>query len=50
MEEVRKNKEGYRTKCFTIMSVFSNSYFPHMETKALPCRKINTKLEKNVIK
>lgn len=43
MEEVRKNREGYRTQCFTIISVLSYSYFPHMVTEALPCGKINTK-------
>ena len=48
MEEVRKNRD---INSFKIMSVLSYSYFPHMETEALPCGKLNTKMEKkNVIK
>lgn len=42
---MKKNREGYRTKCFTIMSVLSYSCIPHMETEALPRGKINTKME-----
>lgn len=49
MEEVRKNREEYRTKCFTIMSVLSHCHFPHMETEALPYGKINTKMEKTTV-